>query len=97
MPRDGLRRRCTASSSTSACAFAEVLLKSGLVLPALDHCLKCSHLFNLLDSSGGVGVGRRAHGLQHLRVRQLALGIARLCTESAAQADARGRPRPEGA
>ena len=30
-----------------------------LVLPALDYCLKCSHMFNLLDASGGIGVTER--------------------------------------
>ena len=37
-------------------AFCGVLLRSGLVLPALEECLKCSHLFNILDASGSVGV-----------------------------------------
>src|SRR4029453_11372535 len=36
--------------------FADTLLASGLVWPALEHCLKCSHLFNILDSSGSIGV-----------------------------------------
>jgi glycyl-tRNA synthetase alpha chain len=55
--------------------FTEVLLKSGLVLPALEHCLKCSHLFNVLDASGGIGVTERTAYI--LRVRQLAVAIAR--------------------
>ena len=33
-------------------AFAKQLIEAGLVLPALDYCLKCSHLFNVLDASG---------------------------------------------
>jgi glycyl-tRNA synthetase alpha chain len=59
--------------------FAEVLLKSGLVIPALEQCLKCSHLFNILDASGGVGVTERTAYI--LRVRQLAVGIAKAWTE----------------
>jgi glycyl-tRNA synthetase alpha chain len=55
--------------------FAGQLLESGLVLPALEHCLKCSHLFNILDASGGVGVTERTAYI--LRVRQLAVAIAR--------------------
>jgi glycyl-tRNA synthetase alpha chain len=51
-----------------------VLLRSGLVLPALDFCLKCSHAFNILDASGGIGVTERAAYI--LRVRQLAVAIA---------------------
>jgi glycyl-tRNA synthetase alpha chain len=55
--------------------FSEVLLRSGLVLPALEHCLKCSHLFNVLDASGGIGVTERTAYI--LSVRQLAVAIAR--------------------
>ena len=55
--------------------FAKVLIDSGLVLPALDQCLKCSHLFNILDSSGSIGVTERTAYI--LRVRQLAVKIAR--------------------
>jgi len=45
------------------------------VLPAYDHCLKCSHLFNLLDASGSIGVTERTAFI--LRVRQLAIAIAK--------------------
>ena len=55
--------------------FAETLLGSGLIWPALEHALKCSHLFNILDSSGSIGVTERTAYI--LRVRQLALKIAR--------------------
>ena len=48
---------------------------SGLALPALDYCLKCSHMFNLLDASGGIGVTERTAYI--LRVRQLAVAIAK--------------------
>jgi len=66
--------------------FTEVLLRSGLVLPALEHCLKCSHLFNVLDASGGIGVTERTAYI--LRVRQLAVAIARAYAESEASAGA---------
>ena len=55
--------------------LAEQLLKSGLIWPALEHCLKCSHLFNILDSSNSIGVTERTAYI--LRVRQLAVGIAK--------------------
>ncbi|MDE3154244.1 MAG: glycine--tRNA ligase subunit alpha [Acidobacteriota bacterium] len=55
--------------------FAEQLLASGLIWPALEHCLKCSHLFNVLDASGSIGVTERTAYI--LRVRQLAVGIAK--------------------
>ena len=51
------------------------LLRSNLVLPAHEYCLKCSHMFNLLDASGSLGVTERTAYI--LRVRQLALAIAK--------------------
>jgi len=64
--------------------FAEKLLDSGLVLPALEHCLKCSHLFNILDSSGSIGVTERTAYV--LRVRQLSVKIARAVVDAQALA-----------
>jgi glycyl-tRNA synthetase alpha chain len=55
--------------------LSQTLLRSGLALPALDYCLKCSHMFNLLDASGGIGVTERTAYI--LRVRQLAVAIAK--------------------
>jgi len=55
--------------------FTETLLASGLVWPALEHCLKCSHLFNILDSSNSIGVTERTAYI--LRVRKLAVAIAK--------------------
>ncbi len=40
-------------------AEAESALKHGLVLPAHDYILKCSHTFNVLDTRGAVGVTER--------------------------------------
>ena len=44
------------------------------VIAAYDHCLKCSHLFNVLDSRGLISVTERATLIG--RVRQLACGTA---------------------
>ncbi len=38
---------------------ARAALAQGLVLPALDYILKCSHTFNVLDTRGAVGVTER--------------------------------------
>jgi len=54
--------------------MTQVLLRSGLVFPALESCLKCSHTFNILDASGGIGVTERAAYI--LRVRELAIAVA---------------------
>jgi glycyl-tRNA synthetase alpha chain len=51
------------------------LLERGLVLPAYDYCLKCSHVFNLLDSRGAISVTERVGLIA--RVRQLACEVAR--------------------
>ena len=50
------------------------LIELGLVLPAYDYCLKCSHVFNVLDARGAVSVSERARLIQ--RVRTLACQIA---------------------
>ncbi len=39
----------------------------GLVVPALDYILRCSHTFNLLDSRGTVGVRERAAFFKRMR------------------------------
>ena len=52
------------------------LLKSGVaVLPAYDQVLKCSHVFNLLDSRGAISVTERVGVIA--RVRKLALEVAK--------------------
>jgi glycyl-tRNA synthetase alpha chain len=73
--------------------LAGTLLRSGLVLPSLDYCLKCSHMFNLLDASGGIGVTERMAYI--LRVRQMAVAIAKAWVGDGAteKGDAAGEPR----
>jgi glycyl-tRNA synthetase len=39
---------------------AESALDEGLVLPAYDYALKCSHTFNVLDTRGSIGTTERA-------------------------------------
>jgi glycyl-tRNA synthetase len=40
-------------------AEADICLQKGLVLPAHDNVLKCSHTFNILDTRGAIGVTER--------------------------------------
>jgi glycyl-tRNA synthetase alpha chain len=59
------------------------------VLAAYDLCLKCSHLFNLLDARGAVSVTERVGIIG--RIRNLTVGVARayagtLATHNAGQA-----------
>ncbi|SFM46280.1 glycine--tRNA ligase subunit alpha [Thermodesulforhabdus norvegica] len=46
----------------------------GLVLPSYDYCLKCSHVFNLLDARGAISVTERTQYIA--RVRHLARLVA---------------------
>ncbi len=55
-------------------------VKFGLVYPAYDYVLKCSHIFNLLDARGAISVSERA--LYIKRIRSLALACATAFIES---------------
>ena len=48
------------------------LLEKKLALPAYDQCLKASHIFNLLDARGVIGVAERTGYIN--RIRELAKG-----------------------
>ena len=48
------------------------------LLPAYDLCLKCSHLFNLLDARGAISVTERVGVIA--RIRNLAVGVAKAYT-----------------
>jgi glycyl-tRNA synthetase alpha chain len=54
-------------------AEAISVLKKGLVLPAYDYCLKCSHSFNMLDARGAISVTERTAYIARVR------NIARKC------------------
>ena len=51
------------------------LIREGVVLPAYDYCLKCSHTFNMLEARGAISVTERTGYIA--RVRKL----ARLCAK----------------
>ncbi len=46
---------------------ARALVEKNLLLPAYDMCLKCSHLFNLLDSRRAVSVTERVKLIGEIR------------------------------
>ncbi|PIO83506.1 glycine--tRNA ligase subunit alpha [Loigolactobacillus backii] len=54
---------------------AKKQIDNGLVHPAYDYILKCSHTFNLLDARGAVSVTERAGYLS--RIRNMARAVAR--------------------
>lgn len=52
------------------------LLEKGLVFPAYDYVIKCSHTFNLLDARGAISPKERGNTI--LRIRNLSKEVARL-------------------
>ncbi len=52
------------------------ILDAGMVLPAYDYVLKCSHAFNLLDARGAIAVAERVSFIGRVRA------IAKACCES---------------
>ena len=61
--------------------------EKGLVLPAYDQVLKCSHVFNLLDARGAISVTERTGFVARVR------NLARACAQAyVAQREALGYP-----
>jgi glycyl-tRNA synthetase alpha chain len=54
-------------------------LEQPLVLPGYDYCLKCSHVFNVLDARGAISVAERTAYIH--RVRNLARKAAQAYVE----------------
>lgn len=55
---------------------AKRLIEKGLVMPAYDYVLKCSHAFNVLDARGAISVTERTGYIGRIRV------IARLIAQA---------------
>ncbi|NPV52062.1 MAG: glycine--tRNA ligase subunit alpha [Firmicutes bacterium] len=55
---------------------ARQALAGGLVLPAYDYVLKCSHVFNLLDARGALSVAERTGYIGRVRA------LARTCAQA---------------
>jgi glycyl-tRNA synthetase alpha chain len=62
------------------------------ILAAYDLCLKCSHLFNILDARGAISVTERVGVIA--RVRALAVGIAKAWVDQQ-KGEAQGSDAPE--
>ncbi len=65
--------RAEKDGNKEAASAAEV--KRYPLLGAYELCLKCSHLFNLLDARGAISVTERVGVIA--RIRQLAVGVAK--------------------
>jgi len=53
---------------------AHRIVEKGLILPAYDYCLKCSHTFNLLDARKAISVAERTRYIG--RIRNIARKVA---------------------
>ena len=49
--------------------------EKGIVIPAYDYCLKCSHIFNVLEARGAISVTERTKYIE--RIRNLARLVAK--------------------
>jgi glycyl-tRNA synthetase alpha chain len=71
-------------------AEARRVLDAGLVIPAYEATLACSHQFNILDARGAVSATDRVGLIR--RVRELACACARAWV---ARAESAEKPAPE--
>ncbi|ADY56703.1 glycyl-tRNA synthetase alpha chain [Syntrophobotulus glycolicus DSM 8271] len=55
---------------------AKRVVENGLVIPAYDYVLKCSHTFNLLEARGAISVTERTGYIARVRT------LARLCAQA---------------
>ena len=62
-------------------AECKALLEKKLALPAYDQCLKASHIFNLLDARGVIGVAERTGYINRIRELAKGSGAAWLATQ----------------
>jgi glycyl-tRNA synthetase alpha chain len=62
------------------------------LLAAYDLCLKCSHLFNILDARGAISVTERVGVIA--RVRALAVGIAKAWVDQQSSSEDKIEPAP---
>jgi glycyl-tRNA synthetase alpha chain len=58
----------------------KLLVEKKISLPAYDQCLKCSHVFNILDARGVISVAQRAEYIT--RIRELTKSIGKVWIES---------------
>jgi glycyl-tRNA synthetase alpha chain len=102
--RDQARRPVSPNNEETKTVPAPVRDKTRFpLLAAYDLCLKCSHLFNILDARGAISVTERVGVIA--RVRALAVGIAKAwvdqqkseaATEKSAEPEPVSTKKPKG-
>ena len=58
----------------------KLLVEKKISLPAYDQCLKCSHVFNILDARGVISIAQRGEYIA--RIRELTKSIGKVWIES---------------
>jgi glycyl-tRNA synthetase alpha chain len=69
------KKKSKEAAAAPAVQFSAMERRRFPLLPAYDLCLKCSHIFNLLDARGAISVTERVGVIA--RVRALAVAVAR--------------------
>jgi glycyl-tRNA synthetase len=81
-------------------AESKAALENGLVLPAYDYLLKCSHSFNVLDTRGAIGVTERQASFGRMRALARQVSEAYLAQRQRLEypllKDEGGTPRKDG-
>ena len=89
--KEAKKRRCALAKSEERRAKS-VAERAFPVLAAFDLCLKCSHLFNILDARGAISVTERVGVIA--RIRALAVGVAKAYVDQQ-KAEDEGAPASE--
>jgi glycyl-tRNA synthetase alpha chain len=88
VPRHGFSRAEHSGENQAALAAEK---KRFPILAAYDLCLKCSHLFNILDSRGAISVTERVGVIG--RIRNLAVGVAKAYLNQQGIEEEKPKPR----
>ena len=85
--REKIHDRLVHDGATPPGEDAKVALRRFPVLGAYELCLKCSHLFNLLDARGAISVTERVAVMA--RIRNMVVGVAKAYAMQRQRAGAR--------
>ncbi len=88
-----LNAKMSGAEDSGQVATSQPNIKSWPILAAYDLCLKCSHLFNILDARGAISVTERVGVIA--RVRALAVGIAKAWVDQQKSESAAAEPSDE--
>ena len=88
---DGYNGLCHSRPAEAASDSCPAEKKRFPLLGAFDLCLKCSHLFNILDARGAISVTERVGVIA--RIRALAVGVAKAWVDQQQEVPAEAAPK----